>query len=113
VAIGVAADAWVIGTNPVKFGLVSSLSHPGGNATGVNLLMNELVAKQIDVLHEAVPSAAVIGFLVNPINPNTDSDTKDVQVATQALGRKLLVVNAGTEREIDAAFGILVLNCLR
>jgi putative ABC transport system substrate-binding protein len=99
---------FLIGANPVKFGLVSSLSHPGGNATGVNLLMNELVAKQIDVLHEAVPNAAVIGFLVNPINPNTDSDTKDVQVATEALGRKLLVVNAGTEREIDAAFGILV-----
>jgi len=99
---------FLIGANPVKFGLVSSLSHPGGNATGVNLLMNELVAKQIDVLHEAVPSAAVIGFLVNPINPNTVPDTKDAQVAAEALGRKLLVVNAGTEREIDAAFGILV-----
>jgi putative ABC transport system substrate-binding protein len=70
--------------------------------------MNELVAKQIDVLHEAVPSAAVIGFLVNPINPNTASDTKDVQVAIEALRRRLLVVNAGTEREIDTAFGILI-----
>jgi putative ABC transport system substrate-binding protein len=99
---------FLVGANPVKFDLVSSLSHPGGNATGVNLLMNELVAKQIDVLHEAVPSAALIGFLVNPINPNTVPDTKDAQVATEALGRKLLVVNAGTEREIDAAFRILV-----
>jgi putative tryptophan/tyrosine transport system substrate-binding protein len=99
---------FLIGANPVKFGLVSSLSHPGGNATGVNLLMNELVAKQIDVLHEAVPSAAVIGFLVNPINPNTVPDAKDAQAATEALGCKLLVVNAGTEREIVAAFGVLV-----
>ena len=71
------------------FGLVSSLSDPGGNATGVNLLMNELVAKQIDVLHEAVPSAAVIGFLVNPINPNTAPDTKDAQVATEGASDAL------------------------
>jgi putative ABC transport system substrate-binding protein len=99
---------FLIGANPVKFGLVTSLSHPSGNATGVNLLMNELVAKQIDVLHEAVPKAVVIGFLVNPINPNTASDTKDAQVATEALGCKLLVVNAGTEREIDTAFGIFI-----
>ena len=85
-AIGVAADAWVIGTNPVKFGLVSSLSHPGGNATGVNLLMNELVAKQIDVLHEAVPSAAVIGFLVNPINPNTTPTRRMCRLRRRRLG---------------------------
>jgi|SRR5271166_800218 len=99
---------FLIGANPVKFGLVSSLSHPSGNATGVNLLMNELVPKQIEVLDEAVPKAAVIGFLVNPINPNTASDTKDAQAATEALGRKLLVVNAGTEREIDAALDALI-----
>jgi putative tryptophan/tyrosine transport system substrate-binding protein len=99
---------FLVGANPVKFGLVSSVSHPSANATGVNFLMNELVAKQIDVLHEAVPKAAVIGFLVNPINPNTASDTKDAQIAIEALGLKLLVVNAGTEREIDTALGTLI-----
>jgi putative ABC transport system substrate-binding protein len=99
---------FLLGANPVKFGLVSSLNHPGGNATGVNMLMNELVAKQIDVLHEAVPRAAVIGFLVNPINPNTVSDTKDAQIAAEALGQRLLIVNASTEREIETAFGILL-----
>lgn len=98
---------FLVGANPVKFGLVSSVSHPSANATGVNFLMNELVAKQIDVLHEAVPKAAVIGFLVNPINPNTASDTNDAQIAIEALGLKLLVVNAGTEREIDTALDTL------
>ena len=99
---------FLLGANPAKFGLVSSLNHPGGNATGVNMLMNELVAKQIDVLHEAAPGAAVIGFLVNPINPNTVSDTKDAQSAAEALGHRLLIVNASTEREIETAFSILV-----
>ena len=99
---------FLIGANPVKFGLVSSLNRPGGNATGVNMLMNELVAKQIDVLHEAVPKAAVIGFLVNPTNPNTVSDSKDAQIAAEALGHRLLVVNASTEREIETAFSIFL-----
>jgi putative ABC transport system substrate-binding protein len=67
-----------------------------------------MAAKQFEILHQTVPNAAVIGFLVNPINPNTDSDTKDVQVAADALGHKLLVVKAGTDREIDAAFATLV-----
>ena len=99
---------FLVGANPVKFGLVSSLNRPGGNATGVNMLMNELVAKQIDVLHEAVPKAAVIGFLVNPTNPNTVSDSKDAQIAAEALGHRLLVVNASTEREIETAFSIFL-----
>jgi len=99
---------FALGADPVKFGLVASLNRPGGNATGVSFLVNMMVAKQFEILHQTVPNAALIAFLVNPINPNTASDTKDIETAAGALGRKLLVVNASTEREIDAAVKAVV-----
>ena len=67
-----------------------SLSRPGGNITGVALLVSELVPKRLEVLHEMVPSAAVIGFLANKNNPNTPSDIKDVQASADLLLRNLL-----------------------
>src|SRR5262249_29403295 len=66
---------FVIGGDPVKFGLVASLNRPGGNITGVSFLVNLLAAKQLEMLHDAVPKAAAVGFLVNPGNPNAVSDT--------------------------------------
>src|SRR5262245_56371600 len=83
---------FVIGADPVKVGVVASLNRPGGNITGVSFLANSLLGKQFEVLHETVPKAASIGFLVNPINPNGESDTRDVQATADALGRKLSVV---------------------
>ena len=62
---------FVTGSDPIKFGLVASLNRPGGNATGVSFLVNALTAKQFELLHEMVPKAKLIGFLANPINPNT------------------------------------------
>jgi putative tryptophan/tyrosine transport system substrate-binding protein len=97
-----------LGADPVKIGLVTSLNRPGGNITGVSFLANLLPPKLFELLHEVVPSAASVGFLVNPTNPNVASDTRDVQAAADALGQKLVVVKASTSNEIDAAFAAAV-----
>jgi putative tryptophan/tyrosine transport system substrate-binding protein len=95
---------FVIGGDPVKLGLVSSLSHPGGNLTGSSFLLNTLTAKRLELLHELVPAAKVVGYLVNPTNPSSQSELTDVQAAARALGLQLIILNANNEREIDAAF---------
>jgi ABC-type uncharacterized transport system substrate-binding protein len=99
---------FVVGADPVKFGLVASLNRPGGNVTGVSFLANLLAAKQFELLHEIIPKSAAIGFLVNPVNPNTESDTREVRSAADTLSRKLFVVGASSEAEIDIAFATLV-----
>jgi putative tryptophan/tyrosine transport system substrate-binding protein len=97
-----------IGADPAKFGLVSSINRPGGNLTGVSFLANLLLAKRFELLHELVPIASVIALLVNPTNPNAESDTREVQAAASAVGRKLLVVKTETANDFDAAFTIFV-----
>src|SRR5262245_22680404 len=101
---------FVIGADPVKVGFVASLNRPGGNVTGVSFLANSLLPKQFEILHETVPKAASIGFLVNPINPNAESDARAVQAAAYALGRKLSVVQARTDSDFETAFATLVQN---
>jgi putative ABC transport system substrate-binding protein len=98
---------FVTGSDPIKFGLVASLNRPGGNATGVSFLVNMLTAKQFELLHEMVPKAKSIGFLANPTNPNTESDTRNVRAAADSLGLLLHVLNASREHDIDAAFAAL------
>jgi putative ABC transport system substrate-binding protein len=71
---------FAIGADPVKFGLVASLNRPGGNVTGVSSLTNILLAKQLEELLEAVPAAALVGFLINPANPNAQPDTTEARV---------------------------------
>jgi putative ABC transport system substrate-binding protein len=95
---------FLTGADPVKLGLVASLNRPGGNNTGVSFLINLLVAKQLEVLHETVPKTVVIGFLVNPTNPYADTDTTNVLAAAEVLGQKLLVVTARTDSELETAF---------
>jgi putative ABC transport system substrate-binding protein len=99
---------FAIGGDPIKSGLVASLARPGGNITGVSFLINTLVAKQVEVLHETVPKTALIGFLVNPTNPIADTDTKNLLVAAEMLGQKLLVVQSRTDSELETAFVTLV-----
>jgi putative ABC transport system substrate-binding protein len=99
---------FAIGADPIKFGLVASLNRPGGNVTGVSFLINSLVAKQLEVLHEALPKTLILGFLVNPTNPSADFDTSDAHGAANALGRKLVVAKASTVTEFESAFATLV-----
>jgi putative ABC transport system substrate-binding protein len=70
---------FAVGGDPVKFGLVASFDQPGGNVTGVSFLANLLTTKQFELLHEIVPKAAAVGFLVNPANPNAEPDTREVR----------------------------------
>jgi putative ABC transport system substrate-binding protein len=94
--------------DPVVEGLVASLARPGGNATGVTNLGTELVQKQIEKLHEMVPKANVIAALVNPTDPALGGPaTKQAQAAARALGLQMHIVQASTERDIEAAFASL------
>ena len=90
--------------NAVKFGLVDSLSRPGGNATGVSGFTSEVEAKKLDLLHELLPKARLIGVLVNPNNPTAETDVQDIQVAANDMGIQMYVVRALSEEEIDLAF---------
>jgi ABC-type uncharacterized transport system substrate-binding protein len=93
--------------DPIKLGLVASLNRPGGNVTGVTQLSSELVAKRVGLLHDLIPAAKIIGLLVNPTDPRTETQTKDTQEAAQALGLQIHLLNASTEAEIGAAFATL------
>ena len=99
---------FVVGEDPVKVGLVKSLNRPGGNLTGVTNFMNVLGTKRLELVSEAVPTAVVLGLLVNPTNPNAEADTRDLQAAAQALGRRLQVLTAATDRELETAFAAAV-----
>jgi len=99
---------FAIGADPVDLGLVSSLNRPGGNVTGVTFFVNTLGAKRLELLRELVPSATVMGFLVNPTNPTSESQVADVRAAARERAVDLLVANAGSERDIDAAFASFV-----
>jgi putative ABC transport system substrate-binding protein len=92
------------GGDPVKLGLVARLNKPDGNVTGVATLGKVLVAKQLELLHELVSKTAPVAFLVNPNNAVAQVEIGDAQEAAGALGRKLLVGEAGAERDFDAAF---------
>jgi putative tryptophan/tyrosine transport system substrate-binding protein len=98
-----------VGDDPVKLGLVSSLSRPGGNLTGINFFSSEVTAKRLGLLHELLPKAARIGVLVNPTNVEiTERTVKDVNAAAGPLGLQIEVLNASNGNEIDGAFTTLV-----
>jgi putative ABC transport system substrate-binding protein len=99
---------FAIGADPVEFGLVTSLARPGGNLTGVSALLVELMAKRLDLLSELVPEPRVTALLVNPNNPNAERVIRDVQEAARAKGVQLVILKAGSESEIDAAFASFV-----
>jgi putative ABC transport system substrate-binding protein len=91
-------------SDPVNIGLVASLSHPGGNVTGVTQLNIELGPKRLELAHELMPDATAMALLVNPVNPSAAGLSKDVAAAAVALGLKLYVLNASSEPEMEAAF---------
>jgi putative ABC transport system substrate-binding protein len=94
--------------DPVGDGLVASLARPGGNLTGVSILVVELHPKRLELLAELVPQARMIALLVNPNSPQTERVRRDMQEAARAKGVQLQILKAGTGNEIDAAFASLV-----
>jgi putative ABC transport system substrate-binding protein len=99
--------------DPVSVGLVASLARPGGNATGVHQLNSALGAKQLELLHELVPSAARVGLLVNPNNSNAEVMIAEVTAAASAIGLEIGVVRASDRSEIEAALATLAHNRAR
>jgi putative tryptophan/tyrosine transport system substrate-binding protein len=95
------------GDDPVRLALVTSLSRPGGNVTGVTELTVELTAKRLELVHELVPAARVIGLLANPDPSRMVVMTRDSQAAATNLGLQLIVLPASTEAEVENAFATL------
>ena len=94
--------------DPVQLHLVASLNRPGGNVTGVTQLNVEVAPKRLELLHELVPTARVVALLVNPTNPNTETNTKELQAAARTLGLEFHVLNASTESDFDGVFARLI-----
>jgi putative ABC transport system substrate-binding protein len=99
---------FVTGSDPVEQGLVASLNRPGGNLTGATTLAVELGQKRLELLHELVPTATLIGVLVNPTGPNLAAVSRDLQAAARTLGLPIHVLHASTERDFDTVFATLV-----
>jgi ABC-type uncharacterized transport system substrate-binding protein len=99
---------FTVGSDPVPFGLVTSLSRPTGNATGVTLFSSTLMAKRLEFLREVAPNARSIALLMNPDNLNYEVDVKAAQQAARGLDRQAIVVHAKNPGEIDAAFDVIV-----
>jgi ABC-type uncharacterized transport system substrate-binding protein len=99
---------FVTGSDPVHDGLVASLNRPGGNVTGVSFFSGLLAAKRLELLRQLMPTATTIAVLVNPNNPNTEADRRDVQTAALAIGQQLIVLDASSIRDIETAFATFV-----
>jgi putative ABC transport system substrate-binding protein len=97
-----------MGGDPVRLGVVASLSRPGGNVTGVAMLVVEIQAKRLELLCEVVPAAALIAVLMNPNNPQAETELLAVQEAARVLGKQVLVLSANAEGEIETAIATLV-----
>jgi putative ABC transport system substrate-binding protein len=98
---------FVIGGDPVGLGLASSLSRPGGNATGMTIISADLAPKRLGLLRELVPNATALAALVNPNTPEGRGQSSDMHAAAQALGLKLRILEAGDEKAIESAFATL------
>ena len=94
---------FIVGSDPVKFGLVASLNKPGGNATGVNLFLAEVEAKRIGLLHELVPMATRLALLVNPQTANAEAQIKEIQAASGRLNLPIETLTASNDAELDVA----------
>jgi len=99
---------FVVGSDPVREGLVTSLNRPGGNLTGVMLFIEELVAKRLELLRELIPQARMIGVLFNPNSPTAEHQMSEAQGAARTLGLELHVVRASSELDFEPAFAAFV-----
>jgi putative ABC transport system substrate-binding protein len=96
------------GSDPIKQGVVASLSRPGGNVTGVSFFGSTLVSKRLELLRELIPRVVPIAVLMNPTNLQSEADIVDVQTAARSVGQEVVVVRASTAAEIDLAFAELI-----
>jgi putative ABC transport system substrate-binding protein len=99
---------FILGSDPVRDGLVASLSRPGGNITGATIFTNLLAAKRLELLHQLVPNANIIAVLLNPKNAIVELEKNEMQEAARALGLQLVILQASTGHEIDGSFANLV-----
>ena len=99
---------FTIGGDPVQLGIVTSLNRPGGNITGVNIFTAEMGAKRLGLLHEMVPTAALIAVLINPQNPTAETLSKDIPEAASSVAQRIHMLSATTEGELDAAFKTMI-----
>jgi len=99
---------FLVAEDPVRTGLVASLARPGGNLTGINILIGELAAKQLEILRELVPTVTRVDVLMNPVGPLAETTLRDVEPAARAMGLQTNVLTASTSRDIDAAFATFV-----
>jgi ABC-type uncharacterized transport system substrate-binding protein len=99
---------FIAAEDPVRLGLVASLARPGGNLTGINFFAGELAAKRLELLRELVPTATRIAMLVNLASVENEITVKDIEASARAKGLQIQVVNASTNREINAAFATFV-----
>ena len=99
---------FISGTDPVQEGLVVSLKRPGGNATGVNVLLSAMESKRIGLLREMVPTAGLFGALLNPGLTTVNSQINDIEAAARSIGKRVHILRAGSEVEIDSAFATAV-----
>jgi len=97
-----------MGADPIAIGLVGNLNRPGGNLTGVSSLNVQVTPKRLEILHEAVPTAAEVAVLINPTSPTADSQLGNLQAAARALGLQLHVLHASAERDFDTVFATLL-----
>jgi putative ABC transport system substrate-binding protein len=95
---------FMVGRDPVELGLVRSLNRPGGNATGINLLLTEMESKRIELIRQLVPTRNVLAVLVNPKNADVDVQLKVIQSAAHVLNEQIKIFNVSTEVELDKAF---------
>jgi len=99
---------FLVAEDPVRTGLVVSLARPGNNLTGINLVSGELTAKRLELLLGLVPAVTRVAVLVNPAGPLAETTLRDIETAIRAMGLQTTVLNASTNREIDAAFATFV-----
>jgi putative ABC transport system substrate-binding protein len=99
---------FISAADPVRTGIVASLSRPEGNVTGINMIGAVLEAKRLELLHEVVPQASTIGVLINPKYPAAKIQTQEVQEAMARLGLRLVLQNVSTPQELDPAFAVFV-----
>ena len=99
---------FVIGDDPLRYDLVTSLNRPGGNITGLSLFISTLMAKRLELLNEMIPATSAIAMFVNPNNPNADLETRNMQEAALTSARELHIIKVSNTSEIDAGFATLV-----